>query len=40
MRAYLPGLESAEAIQKIPNEVDVAYSRPPTPGSVNYESQL
>ncbi|KIK18418.1 hypothetical protein PISMIDRAFT_109548 [Pisolithus microcarpus 441] len=40
IRAYLPGLESADAIRRIPNEVDVAYSWPPTPASANYDLQL
>jgi hypothetical protein len=40
LRAYLPGLESAESIKGIPNEVEVAYSRPPKPGSPDYDRKL
>ncbi|KIK25554.1 hypothetical protein PISMIDRAFT_96695, partial [Pisolithus microcarpus 441] len=40
IRGFLPGLESAETIRLIPNEVDVAYSRPPHPQSPDYEEQL
>ena len=40
LRAYLPGLESADSIKEIPNEVDVAYSRPPKPGSADYDQKL
>ena len=40
IRAYLPGLESDESIGNIPNEVDVAYSRPPNPSADNYNDQV
>jgi len=40
MRAYLPGLETAQSIKKIHNEVEVAYSRPPNPKHTDYEKQL
>ena len=40
MRAYLPGLESAESIKKVPNDVEVAYSRPPNPSSDGYEESV
>ena len=40
LRAYLPGLESTESIREIPNEVDVAYARPPKPGAANYEEEI
>lgn len=29
--AYMPGLESLDAVNSIPNETDVAFSRPPNP---------
>ncbi|KIK13897.1 hypothetical protein PISMIDRAFT_17662 [Pisolithus microcarpus 441] len=38
--AYVPRLESVETIRQIPNEVDIAYSRPPPPGSPGYEDLL
>ena len=31
LRAYLPGLESIEAVNSTENEPDVAYSRPVNP---------
>jgi hypothetical protein len=40
LRAYLPGLESAESIKNIPNDVEVAWSRPPNPDSVNYDDSV
>lgn len=40
LRAHLPGLDSAEAIKSIPNEVEIAYSRPPHPDSVTYDDDL
>ncbi|KIK21584.1 hypothetical protein PISMIDRAFT_103835 [Pisolithus microcarpus 441] len=40
IRAYVPGLESAETIKQIPNEVEVAYSRPPIPGSPGYDELI
>lgn len=40
MRAYLPGLESAESIDAIPREKDLAYSRPPKPGTANYDAEV
>jgi hypothetical protein len=39
-RAYLPGLETAETINAIPLEKEIAYSRPPDPKSPDYETQL
>lgn len=30
-RAYVPGLESKDAVRNTPNKVDIAYSRPPNP---------
>ncbi|KIK25253.1 hypothetical protein PISMIDRAFT_9644 [Pisolithus microcarpus 441] len=40
IRAYMPGLEKAHTISQIPNEVDVAYSRPPQPSSGAYVEDL
>lgn len=40
IRAYLPGLETAETIKSIPNEVEVAYSRPPKPNAADYEKEV
>ena len=39
-RAYLPGLESAETVQRIPKEKDISFSRPPKPGSANYHEEI
>ena len=40
IRAYLPGLELAESIKRVPNDVEVAYSRPPNPSSNGYEETV
>jgi len=40
LRAYLPGFESADSIKEIPNEVEVAYSRPPNPDSPDYIAEV
>ncbi len=40
LRAHIPGLETAEDIRKVPNEADIAYSRPPNPDADDYDSQL
>lgn len=40
IRAYLPGLESGESIREIPNDVEVAYSRPPKPDSADYVEKV
>ncbi|TFY81855.1 hypothetical protein EWM64_g2158 [Hericium alpestre] len=40
MRAYLPGFESEENVKSIPNEVEIAYSRPPNPDSPDYKQEL
>ena len=40
LRAYLPGLESGDSIASIPNEVEVAYSRPPKPNVADYNDQV
>ena len=38
--AYVPGFKSAEELKKIPNDMEVAYSRPPNPNSANYDSEI
>ncbi|KAJ7031924.1 hypothetical protein C8F04DRAFT_959644 [Mycena alexandri] len=40
LRAYLPGLETAESVKSIPVEKDIAYSRPPNPTAADYDEQL
>lgn len=40
LRAYLPGLESTESVQAIPNIVEVAWTRPPCPDAEDYDQQL
>ncbi|EMD31577.1 hypothetical protein CERSUDRAFT_78030 [Gelatoporia subvermispora B] len=40
LRAYVPGLESRDDIKKVPNETDIAYSRPPHPDAPDYSRQL
>jgi hypothetical protein len=40
LHAYLPRLESAESVKKIPVEKDLAYNCPPKPDSVDYDAQL
>ena len=40
IRAYLPGLETAESVQNIPNNVEIAYSRPPEPNQPDYGAKV
>jgi hypothetical protein len=40
IRAYVPGLESAESIKEIPKDSEIAYSRPPHPDLPDYEDNL
>ena len=40
LRAYLPGLESAESIKQIPRESDIGYNRPPNPRTATYQDDL
>lgn len=40
LHAYLPGLESAQALHAIPKEKGIAYSRPPHPDSPTYQRDL
>ncbi|THG94148.1 hypothetical protein EW026_g7265 [Hermanssonia centrifuga] len=40
IRAYLPGLESAESVKALPKTKNVAYCRPPKPGGADYEKEL
>jgi Helitron helicase-like domain at N-terminus len=39
LRAYVPGLESAETVKAIPREADIAFSRPIHPDVSDYEEQ-
>ena len=39
-RAYLPGLESAESVAKIPHNNEVSYSRPPNPDRIDYDEEI
>jgi hypothetical protein len=39
-RAYVPGLESAESIGKIPHNNEVSYSRPPNPDGTDYDAEI
>ena len=39
-RAYIPGLESAESIEKIPHNNEVSYSRPPNPDRIDYDEEI
>ncbi len=40
LRAYVPGLESTDSVKNIPNETEIAYSRPPNPDEDDYDNQL
>lgn len=40
LRAHVSGLETAAAIKKIPNETEIAYSRPVHPDAPDYDKQL
>ncbi|KIK17450.1 hypothetical protein PISMIDRAFT_15084 [Pisolithus microcarpus 441] len=40
IRAYLLGFESSDSIKDIPNEVEVAYSRPPNLEAADYNEQI
>ncbi|GJF00155.1 helitron helicase-like domain-containing protein [Phanerochaete sordida] len=40
MRAYVPGLESAETVAAIPREKDLAYNRPPNPNAADHAEQV
>jgi hypothetical protein len=40
LRAYLPGLESAEAVNVIPREKEITFNRPPHPDSESYREEL
>ncbi len=39
LRAYLPGLESAQSVKGIPRDKDIPYSRPPDPDLPNYDEE-
>ncbi len=38
IRAYLPGMETAQSVKAIPKENDIAYNRPPDPASPSFAS--
>ncbi len=40
LRAYLPGLETAQSVRAIPKEKEIGYSRPPCPSSSTYDEEL
>jgi len=40
IRAYVPGFEGGESVKKLPHNNEVSYSRPPAPGSTDYDAQL
>ncbi len=40
IRAYLPGLESAQSVRAIPKEKEIAYSRPPNPSSPTFAADV
>jgi hypothetical protein len=40
LRSYLPGLDSAEAVQKIPIEREAACQGPPSPEHPEYDRLL
>ena len=40
IRAYVPGFEDGESVKKLPRNNEVSYSRPPVPGSADYDAQL
>ncbi len=40
LRAYLPGLETAQSVKAIPKEKEIAYNRPPCPASPSYDEDL
>jgi hypothetical protein len=40
IRASAAGLETAEAVKNVPNNVEIAFSRPPHPDSEDYENQI
>lgn len=40
IHAHVPGLESAESVNAIVNEKEIAFSRPPNPDSVSYEEEI
>ena len=40
IRSYIDGLEMDESVKLVPNETDIAYSRPPNPSSITYEDDL
>lgn len=40
LRAYVPGLESADTVKAIPRQTDLAFNRPPNPNNENYDDEV
>ncbi|RDX55291.1 hypothetical protein OH76DRAFT_1452358 [Lentinus brumalis] len=40
IRAYLPGLETAQSVRSIPKDKEIAYSRPPDPSSPTFAADV
>jgi len=40
IHAYAPGFEDGESVKNLPHDNEVSYSRPPAPGSTDYNTQL
>jgi len=40
LRAYVPGLDNANDVRNTPNEIEIAYSRPPDPDSMNFAEDV
>ena len=40
IHAYAPGFEDEESVKKLPHDNEVSYSRPPAPGSTDYDTLL
>lgn len=40
LRAYLPGLESAESVKRIHQDKGIAFNRPPKPDAPNYDQNM
>jgi len=38
--AHIPGVETRDDLRHIPNEVEIAYSRPPNPDQPNFKEQV
>ena len=40
IRAYAPGFEDGESVKKLTHNNEVSYSRPPAPGSADYDTKI